>query len=120
MIDWLDSEADPQDQEERIYPLDKIRQKLFEVRELGEGGYLVLNWDVNHSWLDFAVLEFCSSNADDTEVMLSCVFHGGGPSDVLRECRHTHWGEEGYLYYVNGRLITLAFQALSEFFDDMV
>lgn len=116
-IEWLDSEVEDMNSV-TVYPIEKAR-KRYEVRELPMGGHLVLN--PNEHWMKFAVLQFYTSESDGTNEMGSCVFHGEGPHDALRECRHTWWGEEcdGYLFYPNGQLIAGAFEALSEFFDDM-
>lgn len=115
MIEWLKNRIDPI-HGDRVYPLDDARER-FTVRELMPNAYLVLNFE--NDWLKFAVLEFSSSNVDGSETMLSCLFHGEGPGMGLRECRHTWWGEDGYLFYPDGRVIAAAFAALSEFFDDM-
>jgi hypothetical protein len=54
----------------------------------------------------------------DGDLMLwEQVFRGCGPSGSLRELRHTWWGENGYIYYVNGELITDAFAKLRQWFD---
>jgi hypothetical protein len=124
-IPWLESEVeiDLMDNREAVYSLDKARAK-FEVREICHDGYLVLNWDhppgEKRLWLKFAVMNFYTSDCDGANTALVCVFHGEGPSDCLRECRHTYWGESGYIFYPNGELIAAAFKALSEFFDQMV
>lgn len=44
------------------------------------------------------------------------VFHGEGYAG-LRECRHTWWGEDGYLYYPDPELISAAFVELRQWFD---
>lgn len=129
MIDWLDSETGVwgSNHAETLYPLDKAKAK-YEVRELEPGwGWLVIkkHADPDNSWMYFAVLQFHHSDGDDTNVMCEPVFHGEGPggkNDPLRECRHTWWGEDGkgYIFYPRGSLIAAAFQALSEFYDEMV
>ena len=97
----------------------------FDFREL-KNGYIVLKH--NEGWIDFAVLEF--SYSDNSGEFLSCFWHGSGPSEGLRECRHSYFGtppnphndEEGidsYVFYINGKLVTEAFEVLSEYFDDM-
>lgn len=118
MIDWLKHIVQIEDHgcPEEVYPLSKLK-KEFELRDLKtRDAYLVLNKDEN--WIKFAVLDFHTGMDDD--IFLSCVFHGEGPTDPLRECRHTYWGDKGYLFYPNGEVISAAFSVLSEFFDDMV
>lgn len=101
-IDWLESFLN--DKDEIVYSLDKI-PVAYEIREI-TNGWVVLNWH-DETWLKFAVLESDGSS----------VFHGEGPSGSLRECRHTYWGYDGYIFYPNARLITDAFRVLSEFYD---
>jgi hypothetical protein len=100
-IDWLASGEDG-------YLLDDARSK-YAVKDLGNHGYLVLNWDDKEFFLKFAVLT----------VGLDLQFYGEGPTGNLRECRHTYWGEDGYLFYPDGKVITAAFKELSKYFDDL-
>jgi hypothetical protein len=116
--DWLPYHAEDLD---IVYRLDELRDR-FEVRDLEGGGWLVLNVTPSSNWLRFAVLDFAGQVSGQSE-RASCVFYGEGPGgkdDSLRECRHTYWGENGYLFYPNGALIAAAFRELSEFYDDMV
>jgi hypothetical protein len=123
MVEWLDSEVDSS-LDEQVYPLDKAKAR-YEVRDLCQNGWIVLKWDKEKSWLKFAVLQFCTAEHDPSDtrgysnIKAYCVFYGDGPSGSLRECRHTYWGEDGYLFYPDGRIIAAAFKALSEFYDDM-
>lgn len=121
MIKWLEDDSVEIVNETTVYSLDVLRKK-FEVKELRHDGWLVLNWDKERFILEFAVLEFHSSEADGADTRASLIFHGVGPTDALRECRHTWWGDEGtgYVFYPNGPVILAAFQALSEFYDDML
>lgn len=99
------------------YSLDELRGLPFELREL-PGGWLVLKRD--EFWIRFAVLEFATSDTDDANEFDHLLFYGEGPGGALRECRHTYWGEDGYIFYPNGVLISAAFRELSEFFDELV
>lgn len=111
-IDWLESFLN--DKDEIVYSLDKI-PVAYEIREI-TNGWVVLNWH-DETWLKFAVLEFNHSDGDGSNTVTTPVFHGEGPSGSLRECRHTYWGYDGYIFYPNGQLITEAFKVLSEFYD---
>ena len=102
--------------EEAGYLLDDAKAR-YEVREI-DNGYLVLNRQ-SDIWLKFAVMTFFCSDGDDKNVQLQVQFHGEGPIGNLRECRHTYWGDEGYLFYPDGIAIAAGLKALSEFYDDL-
>lgn len=112
---WLDPVN--KDDNNIYYSLDNIKTK-HEVRNLDDhdSGYLVLD-NKEEDWLRFAVLEFVSSKYDGTDVKVNMVFHGDGPSNNLRELRHTWWGNEGYLFYPNFKTIKSALDMLLEFYD---
>jgi hypothetical protein len=110
--EWLEADADNE------YSLDAVRG-AFEVVPLEKDGYLILNFDKDRFWLNFAVLRWQSSNQKGGDVHCGMVFHGSGPTGSLRELRHTWWGEDGYLFYVPGALVSNAFKALSAYFDDV-
>ena len=103
------------------YSIDGLRSAGFEVRELPGGGWLVLQRDADpeNTWLRFAVLDFLSSDIGGGNSLATCLFYGDGPVGALRECRHTYWGENGYVFYLPGKLIAAALHALSEFYDDL-
>lgn len=119
---WLESETSPCNDSMTAYSIDKARTKC-EVRELDGHGWLVLKpkegEPAQDTWLQFAVLDFHCSEGDDTNAYGKLVFHGEGPTGVLRECRHTYWGEDGYVFYPSGTVIKAAFKALAEFYDEM-
>jgi hypothetical protein len=118
-MEWLDSIVDDLcGNQTRVYPLDLARQK-YDVRPLGKNGWLVLKHPADDSiWLEFAVLQ--TMYECEGKIFMEMIFHGGGPLGALRECRHTHWGHEeddGYIYYPDAEIITLAFSELRDFFD---
>lgn len=119
MIDWLEHEISPVNDEDILYSISAAQEK-FEVRQLNRNGWLVLNWDETKFLLKFAVLEFAFSDADGGNIRGQCLFHGSGPTGSLRECRHTYWGEDGYIFYPNGPIISAAFKVLAEFYDGMI
>lgn len=49
--------------------------------------------------------------------LYSVVAHGSGPSGSLREPRHTYFGEDGYVFYVNPAILTWGFKQLERWFD---
>lgn len=98
------------------YSLEYLKNN-FEIREIAEHVYMLLKWDAEKIWLDFAFFDFLISDFDYKNMFVECVFHGCGPTGALRECRHTYWGEEGYIFYPKKRVIKAALKALEEFYD---
>lgn len=93
-----------------------IREKATEVHELEGKGLLAVLVDGIH--VSFAVFDWESGPASDGgPAYYRVVFHGEGPSDSLRELRHTYWGDNGYIFYPNGKLIADAFAKLGRWFD---
>jgi hypothetical protein len=117
MIGWIPNST-TNENGESIYSLIELYAK-FEAVRLCQDGWMFLNWDEKRFWLKFAVLQFYSSDADGNSVQLECVFHGEGPTGGLRECRHTWWGEGGYIFYPKGKIITSAISELAKHFDDL-
>lgn len=50
---------------------------------------------------------------------LDVLMHGQGLAGSLRECRHTYWGDEGYIFYPNFKKMKAIFKELYVYFDDM-
>lgn len=120
-IDWLDWEILDYGCKEVAYPLDKAKAR-YEVRNICDGGYLILNRAPfepgdDSGWLRFAVLDWLTSDCDESNVYMRCLFHGDGPYGTLHEPRHFYFGEEGYLFYPKASVIKSGLDALSEFFD---
>ena len=121
MLSWLMFANDPEKCATTDAYLMHLVEQRYTVEPLPRGFFVLKNKD--DLWIEFAVLEDVGGYiAEDHSTITEgrCVFHGGGPSGNLRECRHTYWGkEDGYIHYPHGPLITAAFKRLSEFFDDM-
>jgi hypothetical protein len=123
---WLVSAKNPKYQENCYnghYIVEKITTPL--VIELLPGGLIVID-QTNMLSVKFAVLTPVSGYVNDAGEVFTeanCLMWGEGPSENLRECRHTYWGDEensGYIFYPSGPLITAVFERLSAFFDDMI
>lgn len=119
---WLVPYVQQDHNGEPVYPIDKLRVE-FDVREL-PGGWIVFQHESKYgNWKYFAVLRFAQSETNGENELDSIVFYGDGPGgkpeESLRECRHTYWGEDGYIFYPDGKLIVAALTALSEFYDDL-
>lgn len=114
MPDWLDSEKID---DWTAYSLEWARAR-YEVREIVPNRcWLVINRKPDSTWIKFAVLDFLRGSSSGQDVKTFLVFHGEGPAGPLRECRHTYWGDDGYLFYPSIVVITAALTALKEFYD---
>lgn len=118
----VESIKSPLDNNDNLFPLDEFVKGCEVIKlDCNRDGYLAMKR--SEYWMDFAILSFSCSEVDGSNTMLHSIFHGsgtGGTADALRECRHTYWGEGGYIFYVDGELITAAFKELSKYFDDLV
>lgn len=79
------------------WELDKIAEHMT-VKKLLPNFWVATN--VTESWAELAFLDFYSSNLDGSGTRVNLVLTAEGPTG-LRECRHTRWGREGYVYYMN-------------------
>ena len=73
-------------------------------------------------WIRFAMFDFAESDVDCKDVRYFMIFHGEGPSDGLRECRHIWWGdgegdERGYTFYLPLAETAEALTLLRRWFD---
>jgi hypothetical protein len=117
MIEWLTSVSDPLHPGETFYPASSLTG--FELVDLPNEGKLVLSWDKERFILKFTVLQW-AMGSENGDAFYSCIFHGTGPTSRLRECRHTWWGDDGYVFYPDGNIIAAAFLELGKHFDQMV
>jgi len=121
-IDWL-KPCETISDDEIVYRKKDVEDK-FKLVNLKKDAVIVL-YEESEAWLSFAVLEFnCAIQTEESgefdDIYLQTVFHGGGTTGSLRECRHTYWGRaDGYLFYPDGVVIADALDKLSEYFDDM-
>lgn len=69
--------------------------------------WLLMARDGSH--LEFALLEFCMSDVDGTNVFCEVVFRATGYGPGLNELRHMWWNEGGYLNYPNLEALSTAF-----------
>lgn len=70
-------------------------------------------------WIDWALLSWVSgpSTPGDGPEQYSVTMHGSGAGGILRESRHTYFGDKGYVFYVSPKTIAWAFDCLREWFD---
>ena|SRR5258708_25253720 len=115
--DWLEPMNRVSSCDENLYSLDNLKTSFYVEKLLCEQeAYFVLN-NIDEFWFKFAILSFHSSEFNGDNTILTMVFHGEGPTGSLRECRHTYWGEEGYMFYLKKDTIVSALEKLSEYYD---
>jgi len=104
---------------EMVYDLDAVRRVSDHLIDLPDGGALAVA--INGIHASFVVFSRAYQPTDTKgnviATKLSPVFRGEGPSEGLRELRHSYWGGDGYLFYPPAGIIIAAFRALEEWFD---
>ena len=126
LFEMLKPEPDPIDSRSSlVYDLAHVVRIADGIDSLGDVGQ-ILATRKEDGWVSFCVFDFAHGPAtcDGEEVdgvKLELVLHGGGPGGrrggSLRELRHTYWGQSGYIFDPNSKLIAAAFAALGEWFD---
>lgn len=106
--------------DEPVYREPDLRAAAPYVIDLSSG--LLLVDDTKDHWIEIALMDFVSGPAtiDGHEVdpaFYARLMHGNGAGTPLRELRHTFWGDTGYIFYPNRKLIVEALDALSRWFD---
>ncbi len=105
--------------DETLYRLSDIKAAVAEVHLLGQhNAYLAIKSDDN--WVEFALFEFAQSDYEET--LVQPIWQGTGPSEGLRELRHSWFGEtsgdmRGYVHYLSMDLMEEAFKILRKYFD---
>lgn len=102
--------------DEPAYQEPDIRAVATEVVEFDDGDRGLLAVSTKHNHIHFGCFNWVLTDKNDVR-MYDCVFFGEGFGAPLREMRHTHWGESGYLFYADRVLIAEALKALGKWFD---
>lgn len=118
-------EKGPINSKDTVYPLDKILSQATKVVEISEGSQQcwLCFYQKGDYWLDYGFFGFSSSDCDDTNTKVNCIFQGGGTGTLkkgdhsLREFRHTYFGEDGYAFYLPLKETIKALQILNVYFD---
>jgi hypothetical protein len=71
----------------------------------------------NGALVDWVLLEWAASEADGSNPSYGMIAHGNGVGDALREARHTYFGDDGYVFYLNAEILTWGIGQLKEWFD---
>ncbi len=78
-------------------------------------GELVRSPDPDSSLVAFRVMRGAKTHAE--VFMHGYGFMCEGENISLRECRHTYWGENGYIYYLDKRQMLAILGWLGRYFD---
>lgn len=107
-----------------VYWEPEIRAAATTVINLPGGLLAVAEGPGDGPWTHIALFQYAGGPATLGGVEVESpsyehIMRGEGPAFVLRELRHTYWGEptSGYIHSPNGELIIAALEALEKWFD---
>lgn len=92
-----------------------VKETFGRVEDLTGADFIVGYEKANETWMDFIFLEL--NHYHNNEPFYSELCRVSGPSDGLRECRHTHFADDGYVFYMNGRNMITMIEFLDKFYD---
>lgn len=120
-MSWLDLPHTKDHCEDPIFKLGMLKEK-FTVESLIEDELWVAHdnkpeGEDKYCWLNFAFFESDERESPSDDWAVSLLMHGHGPTGILRECRHTYWGRDGYIFYPNKKHIVAALEWLEKYFD---
>lgn len=84
------------------------------VRKEPDGDGLLLVRD-NRGWITWALLAF--SSTDGVRTQYDVLARGEGTGGCLREARHTWFGDAGYVFYIDAKLLAWGLEQLKEWFE---
>lgn len=84
-----------------------------EAKYLGDCLYVIS--ETKDDWMEFVFLE--ETESQDGAIYGEVLISGCGYTGSLRECRHTWWGRDGYIFYPSPRAIRTALDWLETVFD---
>jgi hypothetical protein len=79
-------------------PNEKLIKLPSKAKEIIPGCLWVVE-RITDCWCEFIFLTF--SFEDDSVIGTEKLFSASGPLASLKECRHTYWGDDGYIFYPN-------------------
>lgn len=101
--------------ESRVACYSDLEDTFDRVEDLSGASFIVAYEEFNETWMDFIFLEL--SHYSNDEAFYSELCRVSGPSDGLRECRHTHFADDGYVLYMSGKNMIAMIEFLSKFYD---
>jgi len=102
------------DDEEIVYEYSKLVQVFDNVEKL-DNSQLIVAYNDSDCWYDFVFLTWSYGSDEGDFYQQFC--KASGPSDFLRECRHTNFSNDGYLFYMNRTSIEAMLGFLSKYYD---
>lgn len=77
---------------------------------------LIVVYSDDNSWYDFCFMEWQSTDSDGTKYYTKFM-EVSGPSDPLRECRHSYIGNKGYVFYLEKDVMLAILNYLEKYYD---
>lgn len=99
--------------EKQAYYLSDL-MKVGQLQQLGEHLWAIVV-SSPEDWKEWAIFEWQCS--DENLVETTMLVSGCGPTGYLKECRHTYWGENGYIFYPNAEHLKLALNWLETMYE---
>jgi len=100
--------------EDTVYALKDIKDTAESVEILLDEG-LIVSYDNRDGWYDFAFYDWTYGTDDGDFYSLLCTV--SGPADVLQECRHTYFANDGYIFYMNKKVMIAMLEFLEQYYD---
>lgn len=114
MKDLSEISREEYNEKEFIYKLEDLKQNFDNVEILSEE-YFIVAYNNSDCWYDFYFFEW-NSTSDEGQYFKEYA-KVSGPSDNLRECRHTYFQNEGYIFYLEKKKMLLFIEFLERYYD---
>jgi hypothetical protein len=96
------------------YLLSSLKKEYPDLQFLSDDVIVIFKNNEN-IWMDYCFLEW--SAASEHETYFTPFWHGSGTLGSLKEARHSHIGENGYVFYIKKDNFIKALDWLSKHFD---
>jgi hypothetical protein len=103
--------------DDKVFPLSKCPEGFVIEALIKDKLWVCHNFKFSGGFMDFAFFDYSYLCDDSNETYTTLMMHGSGPSNNLRECRHTFWGEDGYIFYPQKSHIIAALDWLEKYYD---
>jgi len=103
--------------DEFMYNIGKLLGVFEIVKKLRDDSFIVA-YNESDNWYDFVFLEWESESDEGVFYKELCRVSGpGGKDSSLRECRHTYFADNGYIFYMKKENIRAMLDFLEEYYD---